>query len=141
LEIRNTDRSHKDFESGQEWGIMSNSRLNGRCELFVDRILNADGNDRTRSETRSIRPEGLEKEGRFGTPCCDYLVQYIDRFKEEYDGHIGLAFVEDGDEYFEDFTNCPFCGAPISYTIRKSFRMVQEGSAGPWKKQEESTWD
>jgi hypothetical protein len=115
---------------------MINNKINDRCVLFVDQLLNADEKDRTKEDVRSIRPEGLEKEGRFKTPCCAYLVEYIDRFKEEYDGHIGLGFSADGDDYFEDFSHCPFCGSPISYTIRKRFRMVQEGNGKPWTMQE-----
>jgi hypothetical protein len=115
---------------------MSNHKQNGTCVLYVDQLLNGDAKDRTREDIRSIRPEELEKEGRFQTPCCAYLVEYIDKFKEEYDGHIGLGFSADGDDYFEDFSHCPFCGSPISYTIRKTFRMVQEGTAGVWTKQE-----
>jgi hypothetical protein len=120
---------------------MSNNKLNERCVLFVDRILNADANDRTIEDIRFIKPEAIEKEERFGTPCCEYLIEYIDKFKEEYDGHIGLGFLADGDDYFEDFINCPFCGAPISYTIRKTFKMVQEGTVGLWKKQDVSARD
>jgi hypothetical protein len=115
---------------------MNNEKLNDSCELFVDEILNADVNDRAIEDVRSIQPEELEKEGRFDTPCCGYLVEYIDKFKEVYDGHIGLGFQADGDDYFEDFSNCPFCGAPISYVIRKRFRMVPGKSAGLWIKQE-----
>ena len=60
----------------------------------------------------------------------------FDKFKEVYDGHIGLEFTADGDEYFEDFTNCPFCGAPISYVIRKTFRMVPGKTGGSWIREE-----
>jgi len=115
---------------------MSNKKLNDRCLLFVDQIINADENDRNKEEVRSIKPEAIVKEGRFRTPCCEYLLEYIDKFMEVYDGHIGLGFSADGDDYFEDFTNCPFCGAPISYVIRKTFRMVPGKSAGSWIKQE-----
>jgi hypothetical protein len=115
---------------------MKNKKLNNYCILFVDRILNADENDRSREDVRSIKPEATEKEGRFSTPCCGYLVEYIDRFKEEYDGHIGLGFQADDDDYFEDFANCPFCGSPITYVIRKTFKMVPEKTTGQWTKQE-----
>ena len=114
---------------------MSNNQLNDRCIIFVDRILNADIKDRTKKDIRSFKPEEIEKEARFETPCCEYMVENIDRFNDVYDGHIGLGFVADGDDYFEDFTNCPFCGAPISYAIRKTFNMVP-GGAGLWIKQE-----
>ncbi len=117
---------------------MSNKKLNDNCILFVDQILNGDEHDRTREEIRSIVPEVTEKEGRFSTPCCEYLVSYIDNFKEVYDGHIGIGFSSDGDEYFEDFTNCPFCGAPISYLIGKTYRMVPGKTVGTWVKQEET---
>jgi hypothetical protein len=114
---------------------MSNNQLNDRCIIFVDRNLNGDDNDRTKKDIRSFKPEGIEKEGRFKTPCCEYMVENIDKFKEVYDGHIGLEFLQEGEEYFEDFTNCPFCGAPISYAIRKTFNMVL-GTSGLWVKQE-----
>jgi hypothetical protein len=114
---------------------MMNNKLNDDCILFVDRILNADQSDRTKEDARSIKPE----EERFKTPCCEYLVKYIDKFKEEYDGHIGLGFSEDGDDYFEDFTNCPFCGAPISYVVRKTFKLVSDATARKWVKQEVKT--
>jgi hypothetical protein len=130
--------AHKDIEPRWDVSIMSNKKLNDDCILFVDHILNADENDRTREEIRSIRPEALEKEGRFRIPCCEYLVEYIDKFEEVYDGHIGLGFCADGDDYFEDFSNCPFCGAPISYSVRKTFKMVPEKTAGRWVKQEVS---
>ena len=116
---------------------MSNKKLNDKCILFVDQILNADENDRAREDVRTVKPEAIEKVGRFKTPCCDNLVEYVDKFKEVYDGHIGLGFSADGDDYFEDFTNCPFCGAPISYAVRKSFKMVAEKPAGVWVMQEE----
>jgi hypothetical protein len=109
-----------------------NKKLSANCIIFVDQILNADQNDRTKEDIRSVKPE----EERFKTPCCEYLVEHIDRFKEEYDGHIGVGFSIDGDDYFEDFTNCPFCGAPISYTVRKTFRMVSDAAARKWVKQE-----
>lgn len=115
---------------------MNNKKLNEKCILFIDQILNADQNDRTREDIRSIKPEETGKEGRFGTPCCEYLVENIDRFVQVYDGHIGLEFQADGDDYFEDFTNCPFCGAPISYVIRKTFKMVSDKPLGRWVKQE-----
>ena len=115
---------------------MSNNKLNENCTLFVDQVMNSDANDRNREDVRSIVPESEEKEGRFKTPCCEYLVEYIDKFKEVYDGHIGLGFIADGDEYFEDFTNCPFCGAPISYVIRKTFKMVPGETSGSWIKHE-----
>lgn len=111
---------------------MGNKVLNDRSILFVDQILNADENDRTREDLRSIKPEAIEKDGRFRTPCCEYLVEYIDKFREVYDGHIGIGFSTDGDEYFEDFTNCPFCGAPISYLVRKTFKMVKEENGKGW---------
>ncbi|HEY3420640.1 MAG TPA: hypothetical protein VGK23_08825 [Methanomassiliicoccales archaeon] len=115
---------------------MSNKQLNDRCVIFVDQILNADEKDRTKEDVRSIEPEVTEKEGRFKIPCCEYLVDNIGRFKGVYDGHIGLEFSVDGEEYFEDFTNCPFCGAAISYAIRKTYKMVQGRNAGQWTKQE-----
>jgi hypothetical protein len=114
---------------------MSNNQLNDRCIIFVDRILNGDSNDRAKKDIRTFKLEGIEKEGRFKTPCCEYMVENIDRFKEVYDGHIGLEFKLEDEDYFEDFTNCPFCGALISYAIRKTFNMVP-GTAGPWVKQE-----
>jgi hypothetical protein len=115
---------------------MSNNKLNDRCILFVDQVANSDDKDRNREDVRSITPESAVKEGRFKTQCCDYLVEYIDKFKEVYDGHIGLGFIVDDDDYFEDFTNCPFCGAQISYSVRKTFRMVPGKTAGSWIKQE-----
>ena len=115
---------------------MSNNQLNDRCIIFVDRILNADINDRSKKDVRSIKPEETEKEARFKTPCCEYLVENIDRFKEVYDGHIGLGFLLDGDDYFEDFTNCPFCGISISYTVRKTYKMVPGSASGIWVRQE-----
>ncbi len=116
---------------------MGNYQLNDRCVIFVDQILNGDSKDRTREDLRSIKPEELAKDGRFKTSCCEYMVENLDRFKELYDGHIGLGFTLDEEEYFEDFTNCPFCGVPISYAVRKTYKMVPGKTAGQWVKQEE----
>ena len=115
---------------------MGNNRLNGACILFVDIILNGNEKDRMRKDVRSIKPEAIVKEGRFKTPCCEYLLEHIDHFKEEYDGHIGLGFSVDDEEYFEDFTNCPFCGVPITYAVRKTFKMVPGKGTDLWIKQE-----
>ena len=118
---------------------MSNGKLNASCIILIDQVLNGDPSDRSREDVRSIKPDGLENERRFNTVCCDYMEQHIDQFKDVYDGHIGLEFKEDDDEYFEDFSHCPFCGAPISYVIRKKFRMVQEKAGSGWIRME--SWD
>ncbi len=115
---------------------MSNKKLNDNCILFVDQVLNADEHDRTREEKRTIIPEMMEKEGRFRTPCCEYFVSYIENFKEVYDGHIGIGFSAGEDDYFEDFTNCPFCGASITYAIGKTYKMVPGKTIGSWVKLE-----
>jgi hypothetical protein len=115
---------------------MPNRNLNPACVILVDQILNGDPADRTREDVRSVMPEGLTKDRRFNTPCCDYMVQHIDQFKDVYDGHIGLEFVEDDEEYFEDYSNCPFCGSPITYIIRKRFRMVQDKNGSGWVRTE-----
>jgi hypothetical protein len=113
-----------------------NKKLNDNCILFVDVVLNGDEKDRTRDDKRTIKPEVAGNEERFESPCCEHLLEYVDKFKEVYDGHLGLEFIIDDEEYFEDFTNCPFCGANISYVVRKTFRMVSDGKARKWVKQE-----
>ena len=121
--------------------VMSNNKLNDDCIIFIDEVVNSDANDRTREDVRSVTPESVERQGRFRTPCCEYLVEYIDKFKEVYDGHIGLGFIADGEDYFEDFTNCPFCGAPISYVTRKKFRMVPGKLLVPGSRKRSDTFD
>jgi hypothetical protein len=113
-----------------------NNKLNDNCILFVDVVLNADEKDPTREDKRTILPEVTGNEERFASPCCENLLQYVDKFEDVYDGHLGLEFTVESDEYFEDFTNCPFCGANISYEVRKTFKMVSDGKAEKWVKQE-----
>jgi hypothetical protein len=117
-----------------------NKKLNDKCVLFVDVVLNADEMDRSREDRRTSVPEVSGKDERFSSPCCENLLEYVDKFKEVYDGHLGLEFTTDGDEYFEDFTNCPFCGAGITYAVRKTFKMVPEGNPGKWAKREVLDW-
>jgi hypothetical protein len=115
---------------------MPNRNLNSVCIILVDQIFNGDPTDRSKEDLRSVKPEGLEGERRFNTPCCDYMLQHIGHFKEVYDGHIGLEFKEDDEEYFEDYSNCPFCGSPVSYVIRKKFNMVPDKTGSNWVKME-----
>lgn len=112
-----------------------NKRLSDSCILFVDVVLNADEKDRNREDKRTVLPDVSSNGQRFSSPCCEHLLEYVDKFKEVYDGHLGLEFTADGDDYFEDFTNCPFCGASISYAVRKTFTMVPDGK-GKWEKEE-----
>jgi hypothetical protein len=119
----------------------TNKKLNDRCVLFVDVIMNADEKDRTREEKRTIIPEVSVNGERFAAPCCEHLLEYVDKFKEVYDGHLGLEFVTEGDEYFEDFTNCPFCGADISYSVRKTFEMVSAEKGNKWVKREVTVFE
>jgi len=115
---------------------LMNKKLNDNCILFVDVVLNGDEMDRSREDKRTIKPEVKGNKERFASPCCEHLLEYVDKFKEVYDGHLGLEFIDGGDEYFEDFTNCPFCGAGMSYAVRKTFRMVPDGKPGKWIRQE-----